>query len=75
MLPIQVHLYNAAQARSNMLSKFKKDMTEKTPKFSMGQYVRISRIKGLFEKGYEGNYLEGILKNFDGLTPTRTFYL
>ena len=32
----------------------------KKPKFTVGQKVRISRIKGLFEKGYLPNWSEAI---------------
>ena len=32
----------------------------KTPKFKLGDTVRISRIKGLFEKGYLPNYSEEV---------------
>ena len=48
------------------------DFASKTPKFKIGDYVRISRIKGVFEKGYVPKWSKEVFKiiNVDTLYPT-----
>ena len=62
MIPNDVNLYNASQARENMISKFKNLKVEKIATFKEGDHVRISRTKGTYEKGYEANWSEEIFK-------------
>ena len=62
MIPNEVNLYNASIAHENMIAKFKNRKSEKTPKFIVGDHVRISRTKATFEKSYEAGWSEEILK-------------
>lgn len=61
MTPASVTLENAALARANIREKYsKKDI--KRPKYNIGDLVRVSRCKGVFDKGYESGYTEEIFK-------------
>ena len=62
MIPAHVDLYNAAQARANLQRRRTRQRPVKYPKYKVGDYVRISRSKGTFEKGFEKNYSEEIFK-------------
>ena len=35
---------------------FKKEVNEKDPKFKVGDHVRISKYKNIFDKGYMPNW-------------------
>ena len=60
MTPASVTLENAHQALSNIRKKFKP--TIRKAKYSVNQHVRISRSRGVFEKGYVAGYTEEIFK-------------
>lgn len=66
MKPSEVNLYNAAKARENLQRRAiwqnsKKRLVEYA-KYKVGDFVRISRSKGTFAKGFEKNYSEEIFK-------------
>ena len=53
----------------NTYIDFKKEVYDKDPKFKVGDYVRISKYKNIFAKGYTPNWAEEIfvikkVKNF-----------
>ena len=66
MKPAEVNLYNAADARANLqrsvYQRGRKLRVPKQPKYEVADYVRISRSKGTFAKGFEKNYSEEIFK-------------
>ena len=39
---------------------FKKEVNDKDPKFKVGDYVRISKCKNIFAKGYTPNWSEEV---------------
>lgn len=65
MQPAAVTLYNANIAHKNMIAAAEARRRNKrlnTHKYKRGDYVRISRTKGTFEKGYEKNWSEEIFR-------------
>ena len=46
--------------KDNMYIDFKKEISNKDPKFKVGDYVRISKYKNIFAKGYMSNWSEEI---------------
>ena len=46
--------------KDNMYIDFKKEISNKDPKFKVGDYVRISKYKNIFAKGYMSNWSEQI---------------
>ena len=44
----------------NTYIDFKKEINDKDPKFKVGDYVRISKYKNIFAKGYSPNWSEEI---------------
>ena len=44
----------------NTYTDFKKEVNDKDPKFKVGDYVRISKYKNTFAKGYTPNWSEEI---------------
>lgn len=63
MKPAAVTLENAEKARKNMLKKsLRRQIERKKPKYKVDQYVRISRERHVFEKGYEKGWSEEIFK-------------
>ena len=46
--------------KDNMYIDFKKEINNKNPKFKVGDYVRISKNKNIFAKGYMPNWSEEI---------------
>ena len=44
--------------KSNTYIDFKKEVNNADPKFKIGDYVRISKYKNIFAKGYMPNWLE-----------------
>lgn len=63
MQPAAVTLHNAETAAMNMKHAALKRRENKrftSHKYKCGDYVRISRTKGIFEKGYEKNWSEEI---------------
>ncbi len=49
-----------------------KKFTKKTPKYKVGDWVRVSRHKGVFEKGYHPNWSQEIYK-VDGVSNKYPF--
>lgn len=60
MQPAAVTLNNASIARSNMEKRYKQ--CNRQPKYKVGAFVRISKAKTAFEKGYEERWSEEIFK-------------
>lgn len=62
MRPSSVTLENAQTARLNILQKYNKNVLHgrKKAKYKKGDYVRISRERGPFAKGYEAGWTEEI---------------
>ena len=46
--------------KDNTYIDFKKEINNKDPKFKVGDYVRISKYKNIFAKGYMPNWSEEI---------------
>ena len=46
--------------KDNTYIDFKKEINNKDPKFKIGDYVRISKYKNIFAKGYMPNWSEEI---------------
>ena len=44
--------------KDNAYIDFKKEVNDKDPKFKVGDYVRISKYKNIFAKGYTPNWSE-----------------
>lgn len=63
MPPAAVTLYNADIARKNLVTRGQQRQPHhKQARFKVGQYVRISREKNVFEKGAEKSWSEEIFK-------------
>ena len=45
---------------SDSYAKYNEDSNEKDPKFKIGDYVRISKYKNIFAKGYTQNWSEEV---------------
>ena len=46
--------------KDNTYIDFKKEVNDKDPKFKVGDYLRISKYKNIFEKGYMPNWSEEV---------------
>ena len=46
--------------KDNTYIDFKKEVNDKDPKFKVGDYVRISKYKNIFAKGYIPNWSEEV---------------
>ena len=46
--------------KDNTYIDFKKDVSDKNPKFKVSDHVRISKYKNIFAKGYMPNWSEEI---------------
>ena len=46
--------------KDNRYIDFEKEVSDKDPKFKVGDYVRISKYKNIFAKGYTPNWSEEI---------------
>ena len=55
----------------NTYIDFKKEINDKDPKFKVGDYVRISKYKNIFAKGYTPNWSEVIflIENIKNTVP------
>ncbi|CAD6203744.1 GSCOCG00012665001-RA-CDS, partial [Cotesia congregata] len=63
MEPAAVTLSNAKEALMNIQKRFPKVKPRKIPfKYKVNDYVRISKYKSTFEKGYEAGYTEEIFQ-------------
>ena len=61
MAPSEVAENNEGEVLRNLYGKaWEQDKKKKRPKFREGDFVRISRVKGVFEKGYVGQWTEEI---------------
>ena len=49
-----------ADVKDNTCIDFKKEVNDKDPKFKVGNYVRISKYKNIFVKGYMPNWSEEV---------------
>lgn len=70
---------NAATVFIRLSEKREKKLKKQKPKFHVGDYVRISRQKGVFEKGHEYNFSYEVFKirkvlNTDPITYSLTDY-
>ncbi|XP_031789033.1 uncharacterized protein LOC116417983 [Nasonia vitripennis] len=86
MRPCDVSIYNAAKARENLAKRARLQSTYKNRekmasgvinKYKPGSYVRISRTKNTFEKGYEKNFSEEVfmIKRISNRQQLPTFIL
>ena len=48
----------AVDVKDNTYIDFEKEVNDKDPKFKVGDYVRISKYKNIFAKGYMPNWSE-----------------
>ena len=57
--------------KDNTYIGFKKEVSDKNPKFKVGDHVRISKYKNIFAKGYMPNWSEEIfiIKNIKNTVP------
>ncbi|XP_044578866.1 uncharacterized protein LOC123261342 [Cotesia glomerata] len=63
MQPSAETIYNAKTAWDNIRNQFKPIKPRRKPlKYKMNDYVRISKYKSVFEKGYEAGYTEEIFQ-------------
>ena len=46
--------------KGNTYIDFKNEVNNKDPKFKVGDYVRISKYKNIFAKGYISNWSEEV---------------
>jgi hypothetical protein len=61
MTPAQVTTDTEGEVLQNLYGKaWAENKKQKKPKFKVGDFVRISRVKGTFEKGYMGQFTEEI---------------
>ena len=45
-----------ADVKDNTYTDFKKEVNDKDPRFKVGDYVKISKYKNIFAKGYTPNW-------------------
>ena len=45
---------------SNSYAEYNEDSNKKDPKFKVGNHVRISKYKNIFDKGYNPNWSEEV---------------
>lgn len=64
MAPASVNIENDAVPRENIESRFTNPERSggKKVKYRVGEYVRVSKAKGVFAKGYEANYSEELFQ-------------
>ena len=53
---------------------YKKQIPKSKPKFSPGEFVRISKYRGKFKRGYTANYTNEVFVITDVLKTTPTTY-
>ena len=78
-----------ADVKDNTYIDFKKEVNDKDPRFKVGDYVKISKFKNIFAKGYTQNWSEEVfiikrvkntvpwtyvINDLDGEKVTGTFY-
>ena len=59
--------------KNNIYIDFKVEVNERDPKFKIGDYIRISKYKSIFTKGYMPNWSEEIfvIKKIENTVPWR----
>lgn len=62
MAPASVTLATAAKARSNLIHRYKSSNQHGSPKYKVGDIVRISTAKAVFAKGYESGWTSELFK-------------
>ena len=63
--------------KDNTYVDVKKEINDKDPKFIVGDYLRISKYKNIFAKGYTPNYAVPwtyVINDFNGEEIIGTFY-
>ena len=57
--------------KDNTYIDFEKEVNDKDPKFKVGDRVRISKYKNIFDKGYTSNWFEevSVIKNVKNTIP------
>ena len=50
----------SVDVKDNAYIDFKREVNDKDPKFKVGDYVRISKYKNIFAKGYTPNWSEEV---------------
>ena len=61
MIPASVTLYNATKALENLQQCYGNHVI-RSPKYGVGDLVRVSRAKNVFAKGYESGWTLEIFK-------------
>ena len=57
-------------------AEYNEDFNKKDPKFKVGDYIRISKYKNVFAKGYAPNWLEEVFTvNKTGNTVSWTYVI
>ena len=59
---IKIQIKNKSLVNQQINPPVIKDGIDREPKFKLNEYVRISRIKGIFEKGYLANWSQEIFR-------------
>ena len=49
---------NPVDVKDNAYINFKKEVNDKGPTFKVGEHVRNSKYKNIFDKGYTSNWLQ-----------------
>lgn len=62
MTPAQVHMGNAARVRENLSMRYETHRPDRKPKYNVGDLVRISREKGVFDKAYSGGWSKELFR-------------
>ena len=63
MVPASVTLYNVAKARENLQHLYDNHVI-RSPKYGVGDLVRVSRAKNVFAKGYESGWTRWFVQEF-----------
>ena len=61
MIPASVTLYNSAKTRENLQQRYGNHVI-RSPKYGVGDLVRVSHAKNVFAKGYESGWTLEIFK-------------
>lgn len=69
MTPASVNVYNVAKAVKNLKQRYGR-YEVRTPKYNVGDLVRVSRARNAFAKGYEGGWTIEFFK-IDYISETR----
>ena len=62
--------------KGNTYIDFEEEVNDKNPKFKVGNYVRISKYKNMFAKGYMPNWSEEVfISSKTKITVPRTYVI